>query len=123
MLTVIWVGMPHQVALSVTYLSIFDCAAMKALNSWHASFGVALRSPAVRIAAAFFSASSRSLPKSFTQGGSCCGAVGPNCACALPAKRAMTDMTGKARRKHMKADPLPIPAHYSNLGGPSLAGL
>src|SRR4029078_11032639 len=42
---VIWLGLPHQAALSVAYLSIFDCAATNALNSWHASFGEALRSP------------------------------------------------------------------------------
>src|SRR5262245_15234480 len=101
-LAVIWLGMPHQAALSVAYLSIFDWAAINALNSWHASFGVALRSPAVRIAAAFFSASSRSWEKSLAQGGSCCGA-GPNCAFALPAKNAATHMTGKARRKRMKS--------------------
>src|SRR4029078_7338021 len=113
--------MPHPVALSVAYLSIFDCAATNALNSWHASFGVALRSPAALIAIAFFFASSRSLLKSFMPGGSCCGAAGPNCACALPAKSATTHMTGNARRKRMKPDPLSRPIITVEMGGIVLA--
>ena len=66
-------GMPQVAALSVTYLISFTSAAENALNSPQASFGVALRSLAARIAFARFCASSRNLPNSCAQAGTCCG--------------------------------------------------
>src|SRR5882757_136510 len=68
-------GIPHEAALSAAYLISLASAAEKVLNNPQASFGSALRSLAARIAPAFFCASSRSLPNSVTQGGSCCGAA------------------------------------------------
>src|SRR3972149_6443000 len=66
-------GMPQVAALSVTYLISFTSAAENALNNVQASFGVALRSLAAPIAFARFCASSRSLPNSCAQAGTCCG--------------------------------------------------
>src|SRR5262245_63657512 len=77
--------MPHQVPFSLANLSILDCAVISAPNNWHASFGGALRSLAALIAEAFFSASSRSLKNSCTQGGACCAdgcdCCGDGCDC------------------------------------------
>src|SRR4029079_10164462 len=60
--------MPHQVAFSFANLSIFVCAVTNAPNSWHASLGEALRSPAAVMAAALFSVASRRLEEAGAHG-------------------------------------------------------
>src|SRR5262245_45255739 len=113
--------MPHQVPFSLANLSILDCALTSAPKSWHASFGCALRSFAALIAAAFFSASSRSLKNSWTQGGTCCcdgGCCCGGCGCALAAMATNGTMQrlNIARRNLMKPTP-PGKCHYTSLEG------
>src|SRR5512132_596355 len=112
--------MPHQVPFSLANLSILDCAVARAPNNWHASFGDALRSFAALIAAAFFSASSRSLKNSCTQGGICWGDGGCACACACALAAVATSGTMQrlniARRNLMKPTP-PGNCHYTALEG------
>src|SRR5262245_42938959 len=104
-------GMPHQVPFSLANLSILDCAVTSAPNNWHASFGGALRSFAALIAAAFFSASSRSLKNSWTQGGicccdgCCCCCCGGGCALAAMATSGTMQRLNIARRNLMKPTP------------------
>src|SRR5262245_62994604 len=108
--SVICGGMPHQVPFSLANLSILDCAVTSAPNNWHASFGGALRSFAALIAAAFFSASSRSLKNSWTQGGICC-CDGCCCCCCCGCALAAMATSGTmqrlniARRNLMKPTP------------------
>ena len=96
-------GMPHQTELSSAYFIILASAAENALNNPQASCAVTLRSLAVRIAAAFLPASSRSFMNSLTQGGSCCGAAGGwNCAAAVAtAPGTRHAAINNARRKFM----------------------
>src|SRR5262245_5590753 len=99
-----WGGIPHQVAFSLAYFSILACAAASAPNNWQASFGSAFRAFADLIAAGFFSASSRSLQNSWTQGGTCCC----GCAFTMPAHRGTMHRLNIARRNLMKSTS-PVP--------------
>ena len=92
-------------------ISLAD-AVENTLNKWQASFGLALRSLATRMAFAFLAASFRSLTKSFMQGGSCAGG---NCAAAGPAATGnRTVAMHNARRKFM-AFFLLVPVQYTKV--------